>query len=217
MIQSSARCTRLRARARSTCYPKRTLSNPQRPLRFFARILAGLALVAAAGNVSAARSVQLDVDAVLGEHVTLGPPSQARTTVVFFMSRKAESESTAFGRDIDERLLDAAIESVAIVDMHPYAGWLRRLATSRLKKSAEEARVHRRERRVARGIDASNDVINRWHLIGDFDGALFSRFGVAADLAHPIAFVLDKSGTVLGPFHDVPAVAAAVGQATRAR
>jgi hypothetical protein len=179
-------------------------------------MLAGLALVAGAGSVSAARSVRLDVDGVLGERVALGPPAQARTTILFFMTRKAKDECTAFGREIDERLLDVAIESVSFVDMHPYSGILRGLAMSHLKKSAQEALQHRRERRVARGIDASSDVVNRWHLVGDFDGALFSRFGVDAELAHPLAFVLDKSGTLLGPFHDADAVLTAVGDATRA-
>ncbi len=191
--------------------------SPCRRLGSTAGILAGLALAAFAARADAASAVRLDVDGVLGEHVALGPPTQARTTILFFMSRRAQKESVAFGREVDERLLDAAVESVAFVDVRPYGGWLRRLAMSRLKQSATEAREHRRERRVAHGADASSEVVNRWHLVGDFDGSLFSRFGVESDLSHPIAFVLDRGGALLGPFHDVSGVLAAVGKATRAR
>lgn len=133
------------------------------------------------------------------------------------MSRRAADECAAFGRAVDEQILDAAVESVAIVDVRAYGGWLRRLAMARLKKSATEALERRRTRRVARGADASSEVVGRWHLVGDFDGSLFSRFGVERELAHPAAFVLDRNGTLLGPFHDAHAVVTAVGGLTRAR
>ena len=140
----------------------------------------------------------------------LGAPEQARPTIVYFMSRSAKEESSSFARAVDEILLNAPIESVGTVDLRKYAGVLRRLATSYLKKSAEESLAHRRERRLAKGVDASPEMVNRWHLIGDFDGSLFSRFGVESDPAHPLAFVLDRAGAVHGPFRDVQSVVSAV-------
>lgn len=185
-------------------------------LHTLARVLVvALALAAPIARARAAGPVRLDLRDVLGERVAL--PAAARATVLLFMSRRAGDECNAFGRDLDEQLLDAPIESVAFVDVRRYAGWLRRLAESRMKKSALEAREHRRARRLEHGANASSDVVNRWHLVGDFDGALFSQFGVEGEPEHPLAFVLDPKGALRGPFREVRAVVAAVGDVTRAR
>jgi hypothetical protein len=169
-----------------------------------------VALVAAEVSGYAAAPVHLSLQGVRGESVCFGSPEQARTTIVYFMSRRAKEESSAFARAVDEVLLNAPVESVGAVDLRRYAGMLRRLATSYLRKSGDEALAHRRERRVAKGIDASDEVVNRWHLIGDFDGSLFGRFGVESDPPHPLAFVLDRAGAVQGPFRDVQSLVSAV-------
>jgi hypothetical protein len=161
-------------------------------------------------HARAAAPVQLTVADVLGEAVRLGPPAVAPATVLFFVSQRAKDESQEFARAVDERLLEQPIESVAIVDVRRYAGALRRLATSYLRRSAAEARERRRQRRVERGVDASPATVNRWHLLGDFDGALFERFGVEREPAHPVAFVVDRVGGLRGPFRAVGEVAAAV-------
>ncbi|MDB4970257.1 MAG: hypothetical protein JWN44_5946 [Myxococcales bacterium] len=170
------------------------------------------ALVPFMGVEAGARAtsrMQLSVQGVLGDAVNLGPPYQARPTILVFMSRRAKDESSAFARALDETLLNAPVESVGVVDVRRYAGLLRRVATSYLKKSASEALDHRRERRVAMGIDASAEVVNRWHLIGDFDGALFERFSVEREPARPLAFLVDRDGGVHGPFADVTSVVSA--------
>ena len=178
-----------------------------------AALAAGVALFGldAAAQASAAPPLHL-VD-VLGHPVSLAAPAR-EPTVLIFMSRTAKDASAAFARAVDERLLDRPIESVDIVDLRRYGGVLRGLATSYLRRSAEEARVRRRERREARGVDASPAAIDRWHLIGDFDGSLFARFGVGAEPKQPLAFVVDRAGALHGPFHDVdPVVAAATASA----
>jgi hypothetical protein len=177
----------------------------------FLRIVATLvALVTVEAGAHAAGAMHLSLQGVLGDAVSLGPPQQARTTIVYFMSRRAKDDSSAFARAVDETLLNAPVESVGIVDVRRYGGILRRLATSYLRKSADEALAHRRERRQAKGIDASPEFVNRWHLVGDFDGSLFSRFGVVSEPAHPLAFVLDRTGDVYGPFADVKSLLSAV-------
>jgi hypothetical protein len=163
--------------------------------RWMAPSLVVLVLTAAAAPVSSAALGSLALDGALGEHVRVGP-QPSRPTIVFFMSQRAADECAAFGRKVDEEMLEADVESLAIVDVRRYAGWMRTAATYQLRKSAEEALAHRRERRRAHGRDASDEVVRRWHLIGDFDGALFARFGVAPDLAHPLAFVIDKRGAL---------------------
>jgi hypothetical protein len=182
------------------------------------RAAASLLFVVTLIELTAARPghagpLKLAIEGVLGDRVALGPPGQSRTTVVIFMSRRAKDECARFGRELDERTLDRVLESVAVVDVHRYGGWLRRMALSRLRKSAEEALARRRERRTERGADASDEVVGRWHLVGDFDGALFSRFAVALDPEHPVAFVLDRGGLVRGPYRDVAAVLAAIDEA----
>ena len=172
--------------------------------------LGGLLALAASAAVPAA-SLHFTVEDVLGARVAVGAPGQARPTIVIFMSRRCSDASAAFARGVDEALLDQPVDSIGIVDVRRYGGMLRRLATSYLRKSAHEAQQHRRQRRVARGIDASPEVVGRWHLVGDFDGALFARFGVTAEPARPVAFVLGRSGAVHGPYGDVPSVVAAVG------
>jgi hypothetical protein len=178
-------------------------------------IVAGV-LFATERGARAAGRVELTLTGVLGDPVHLGPPRQQRPTIVYFMSRRAQEESSTLARSVDEALLNAPVEAVGIVDLRRYGGILRRLATSYVRKSATEALDHRRRRRLAKGLDASAEYVNRWHLIGDFDGALFDRFGVEREPAHPRAFVLDRDGAVHGPFGDTAGVLAAFATASRA-
>lgn len=178
-----------------------------------ARFTAPLALVAAlvAGgfaHASAPPLASLRITDVLGNQVQLG--AAPAPTVLIFMSRTARAASATFARAVDERLLDRPIESIGIVDVRRYAGLLRRLATSYLVRSAKEAKVTRRERREAHGVDASERAVDRWHLVGDFDGSLFARFGIAAEPKEPLAFVVDAAGALHGPFLEVDKVVAAV-------
>jgi hypothetical protein len=160
--------------------------------------------------------LHLALSGVLGDAVAVGP-EQPRPTVLFFMGRRAQAESAAFGREVDERTLAANVESVAIVDMRRYGGWLKSLALSRLRKAAEEGLARRRTRRQVPGVDAREEVVKRWHLVADFDGSLFSRFAVAPDPEHPVAFVVDGHGLARGPFNDVAGVLAALGTTPPAR
>lgn len=158
-----------------------------------------LALAGPAG----ARRVQLSTRDVLGEPVRLGSAEQQRVTAVFFMSRTCKEESADFVRRFDEQVLDAPVESVGIVDVRKYGGLTRSIAQWQLRKAANVARTHRRERRERNGVDASAQFVNRWHLLGDFDGSLFKQFDVEAEPAHPLALVVDLSGTVRGPYRDL--------------
>lgn len=184
-------------------------------LRIVVTFLALSLLGGALAHAGATGPVQLSLEGVLGDAIRLGPPEQTRTTIVYFMSRRAKDESSAFARIVDETLLNAPVESVGIVDVRKYGGILRRVATSYLRKSADDARVHRRDRRVAKGVDSSPEFVNRWHLIGDFDGSLFARFGVEREPARPLAFVLDRAGGVQGPFADAPSLVNAVRERMR--
>jgi hypothetical protein len=163
-----------------------------------------------AARADAAAPVHLAVDDVLGERVVLGAPEQARATIVFFMSRRAQEAATAFARAVDEQLLDRPVEHVSIVDVQRFGGLLRSIATARLRTAATDARARRRARRVAAGCDSSDGVVNRWHLIGDFDGSLFGRFGVGRDPAKPLAYVVDRAGAVHGPYFDAASVTSAI-------
>jgi hypothetical protein len=136
----------------------------------------------------------------LGERVQLGP-GQKRIAVVYFMSERAKDESAALARTIDERLLNAPMDTIGIVDVRKY-GFLKSLVNSHLRKAEWESRDHRRVLRLEHGIDASPEFVNRWHLLGDFDGKLFDRFSVEKNPARPVAFVLDKSGEVHGPYRE---------------
>lgn len=171
-----------------------------------------LSLLLVSAPALAAPSLPVEMRGAFGERVVLG---QARTTILVFMSRRAPDESASFGREIDERTLAADVDSIAVVDLRRYGGWLRRLVDARLRRSAEEALARRRERRLAQHADASDAAVGRWHLVGDFDGALSARFAVAADPEHPLAFVLDRHGATRGPFRGVSELVAAVGQAMR--
>jgi hypothetical protein len=180
------------------------------------RLTLPLALVVALGaggfaHASAQRLAPLHLTDVLNNELQLGAAARpSLPTVIIFMSKSAKDASATFARTVDERLLDRPIESIGIVDVRRYSGVLRRLATSYLVRSAEEAKVRRRERRQARGVDASAQAVDRWHLVGDFDGSLFARFGVAAEPKQPLAFVVDPAGTLHGPFHEVDKVIAAL-------
>ncbi len=184
-------------------------ANPS-PIRRLLPILA-VAFGLAAGGLARASTPSLPVDIVdvLGQHVQVAAPSHA-PTVLIFMSKRAKDASAEFARAVDERLIDRPVESIGIVDVRRYAGMLRNLATSYLRRSAEEAKVRRRERREARHVDASPTAVDRWHLVGDFDGSLFARFGVEAEPKQPLAFVVDGKGALHGPFSDVEPVIHAV-------
>jgi hypothetical protein len=167
---------------------------------------------AQAGPVAEKKTVELRTEDALGAPVRLGA-GQERVTMVVLMSRESKDESAQLVRSFDEKLLNAPVESVGIVDMRKYGGIMRSIATSQLKKSASEARDRRRERREAKGVDASSTYVNRWHLVGDFDGELMKKFGVAANLDHPQAFVVDKDGGLHGPYRDLDGLMAAVDHA----
>lgn len=169
---------------------------------------APLASVLFVAAVASAAPVELHVADVLGERVDVAPHAH-NPTVLIFMSRTAKDASSLFARTVDERLLDQPVELVGIVDVRRYGGIFRGLATSRMRRSEEEARVARRQRRLDHGVDASPAAVDRWHLVGDFDGALFRRFGVETEPAQPVAFVVDGAGELHGPFRDVDTVVAA--------
>jgi hypothetical protein len=172
-------------------------------------VAATLCLGALARASAAAPPLSLDAVDVLGNPVHVAAHQPA---VLIFMSKRARDASAAFARAVDEKLLDRPVESISIVDVRRYAGVLKSLASSYLRRSAEEGKVKRRERRQAAGVDASATAVDRWHLIGDFDGSLFARFGVEAEPKQPLAFVVDAGGALHGPFRDVAPVVAALSR-----
>lgn len=149
----------------------------------------------------------------LGDRVRLGSPDQRHVTIVVFMSRGAKDEAAEFLRSLDERLLNQPVESVGVVDVRKYGGVMRPIAEHQLSKAAGDGRDKRRKRREERGLDASQEYVSRWHLIGDFDGKLLERFGVEPEPQHPLAFVVDRCGQVGGPLREVDAVVSAVDHA----
>lgn len=178
---------------------RRTLAGPMQPER-------------APVDVPPARTVQLTADDVLGEKVRLGA-DQPRLAVVFLLARECRDESADLARGVDEQLLSSPIDQIGIVDMRAYSGTLRSLATWQLKRSALEGRTRRKQRREQHHVDASPGEVDRWHLVGDFDGALFKRFGIDPHLPHPLAFVVERDGVLRGPYRDVASV---VGEVQRA-
>jgi hypothetical protein len=168
-----------------------------RPLIFLSALIAPLIGDAAVTRIEPA----IGTADVLGEPVQLGP-GQKRLAVVYFMSERAKDESARLARAVDEQLLNAPMDTIGIVDVRKYGGIFRSLASSRMRKAEWESRDHRRTLRLGLGIDASPEVVNRWHLLGDFDGKLFDRFSVEKNPARPVSFVLDKSGAVHGPYRD---------------
>jgi hypothetical protein len=172
--------------------------------------LSGTAVAQASATPLDQRIADLRIVDVLGNQVKVAATPARLPTVLIFMSKNAKEASAAFARAVDERLIDRPVESFGIVDVRRYSGMLRNLATSYLKRSAEEAKVRRRERREQRGVDASPAAVDRWHLVGDFEGALFSRFGVEAEPKQPLAFVVDAAGALHGPFREVEPIVAAL-------
>jgi hypothetical protein len=161
---------------------------------------------------------RFDVKDSLGESVSLGSNEEQLTTVVVLLSRAASEEASQFIRQIDERLLNAPVQIVGIVDLHRYSGALSRsLAERSLRRAANDSREKRRQRRQKQGVDASPTFVNRWHVIGDFAGKLLARFGVQPEPPEPVAFVVNSCGQVRGPFHDVNATLAAVGHGVPAK
>jgi hypothetical protein len=161
---------------------------------------------------------RFDVKDSLGESVALGSNEEQLTTVVVLLSRGASDEASLFIRQIDERLLNAPVQIIGIVDLHRYGGVLARsLAERSLKKAAADSREKRRKRREQQGVDASPTFVNRWHVIGDFAGKLLARFGVSPEPPEPVAFVVTPCGQIRGPFHDVNATLAAVGHPVPAK
>jgi hypothetical protein len=171
-----------------------------------------LLALAPSPRLHAMEPLHLALDGVLGERCVLGAPEQPRPTIVFFMGPRAQAESAAFGRTVDEVTLAADVETIAVADVQRYGGWLRSMATSRLRKAAADALSRRRTRRQAHGAVAREDVVARWHLVADFDGSLFTRFAVAANPQHPLAFVVDRRGNVQGPYRDAAGVVAALAK-----
>jgi hypothetical protein len=155
-----------------------------------------------------------EVTDALGEPVRLG--DHDLTTIVVFLSRGAGDEASDLVRRLDEQLLNRPVQMVGIVDLRKYR-LVRRLADQRLKKSAAESREHRRERRVAHGVDASDTYVRRWHVIGDFDGKLLERFGVAPEPPRPVAFVISACDHRAGPFQELEATLRAVDHAASKR
>src|SRR5262249_55258458 len=131
-----------------------------------------------------------------------------------FTSRNSQEESTELGRGVDERLLGRPIQQVVIADVKRFGGITRPLANMRLESSAKEGLDRRRKRREQQHVDASPREVNRWHLIGDFDGWLLKKFGVPQALSHPRAFVVERSGEVHGPYGDVASVVGEVVKVT---
>lgn len=156
-------------------------------------------------------TVRLAVDDVLGRAVRLGAPQQQRVTVVFLMSKDARDESAALGRAVDEQLLDAPIDQISIVDLSELSSFVRPMARSSMRKAAATVRDTRRRRREEHHVDASDAAVDRWHLVGDFDGALLARFEIEPGLEKPLAFVVAPTGEYYGPYTDPSMVA------TRAR
>ncbi len=202
-----------RARGDRSCYRDAIVQTSSRFRLAAALTVAAIVSTAAVARASAT-PLELRIVDVLGNPVKVAPAAPA-PTVLIFMSRTAKDASAAFARAVDERLIDRPIESIGIVDVRRYGGMLRGLATSYMRRSAEESKVKRRERRQQRGVDASPAAVERWHLVGDFDGSLFSRFGVAAEPAEPLAFVVDSRGALHGPFRDVDTVVHAVDAGAR--
>jgi hypothetical protein len=159
------------------------------------------------------RTMRLSTTDVLGEPVKIGTRGQRHATVVFFMSKDSKEESAELGRLVDEKLVDRPVEQVAIVDMRKYGGMVRGMAESRLRKAAQDSRKDRRTRREAQHADASPEAVDRWHLIGDFDGSLFDRFGVGRNEELPVAFVVDRNGKLRGPYRQAATVLSAVDRA----
>jgi hypothetical protein len=160
-------------------------------------------------------TIQLDTKDVLGAPVRLGN-NQERVAVVVLISRTSKDESSELLKGFDERLLNAPIETVSIVDMRKYSGIMHSLAERQLRKSAEESRTKRRQRREAQHADASDAVVNRWHLLGDYDGKLFEKFGAGAEPQHPVGFVVDMTGGLHGPYGELSTLVAAANHAMAA-
>jgi hypothetical protein len=156
--------------------------------------------------------LRLKLTDALGDPVAIGAPEQARVTVVVFMSRSAKDEASDFLRELDQKLLNSPVESVGVVDVRKYGGVMRSVATWQLKRAAENSRAKRKERRQQQGLDASKEYLDRWHLVGDFDGKLLEQFGVEAEPQHPVAFVVDRCGTIGAPHRDVAGLMSEVDQ-----
>jgi hypothetical protein len=164
------------------------------------------------------RVVRLSANDVLGEPVRLGPGTHAPVTVVFFVSHKSEKQSEQLATEVDQKLSDRPLARVTVVDAHKYNGILKGEATKRLKKAAEKTRLQRQKQLAERPARASRKSVDRWYLVGDFDGSWFNAFGLPRDTPLPVAFVVARSGTLSGPYREATAVAAAAsGRKTGAR
>jgi hypothetical protein len=158
--------------------------------------------------------LRLTFNDALGEPVHLGAPGQERVTVVVVMSRSAKNEDAEFLRELDEKLLNGPVDFVGIVDVRKYGGaFVRGIAERKIKQGEKDARAGRRKRREDRGVDASEEYVNRWHLVGDFEGDLLTHFGIDEEPDRPVAFVLDRCGRVGAAHYEVSGVLAAVAHA----
>jgi hypothetical protein len=156
-------------------------------------------------------AVRLSFNDALSRPVQLG--GQERVTVVIFFSRNSKDAAGELSKRVDEDLLDGPVDMVSVVDLRKYSGALpSAIARKKLKKSQEDGRTRRRERRQQRGVDASDSFVDRWHLVGDFDGKIFDAFHVDPEPNPPVVFIVDRSGAFLGPYSDVETVLGAVHQ-----
>jgi hypothetical protein len=186
-------------------------------------MLIGCALVACApraprlgGEIKrvAGHCAVTEVTDALGEKVQLGNNPQSLTTVVVFISRSAADDAADLVRQLDERLLNGPVQMVGIVDLKKYGRVFRSIAERQLRKSAADSRERRRQRRQKRGVDASPTFVDRWHVIGDFDGSLLQRFHVDPEPSPPVTFVVGACGQVSGPFRGVDETVRAVNSAS---
>jgi hypothetical protein len=156
--------------------------------------------------------LHLKMTDALGGSVALGSPDQERVTVVVFMNRDNKDEAADFLRDLDKKLLDEPVDSLGVVDVRKYGGVMRSVANWELKRAAERSRAKRKERREQQGRDVSKDELDRFRLVGDFDGKVLEQFGVGAEPKQVVAFVVDRCGAIGSPHHDVESLMAEVNQ-----
>jgi hypothetical protein len=172
----------------------------------------------ARARLRCAGGLQLTFNDALGEPVHLGAPGQERVTIVLVMSRPAQEEDAEFVQELDEKLLNQPVDVVGIVDVRKYGGLISHgIASKKIKQGEQEARAGRRKRRQERGVEASDEYVNRWHLVGDFDGKLLTHFGVKEEPYQPVAFVVDRCGRVSPAHNEVSGVLAAVAHAAPKR
>ncbi len=174
------------------------------PAAFAAHVAlgAGLMLAVPAPAQPQTRRVSFRARDAAGAWVDLSSYRGRAVALVALTNPYASEQCRAVLAQIDEVLLnEPALETFLVVDVVGYDNFITRgPARGRLRRSLADARSRRRERRLARGADASDAQIDRFHLVGDFEGRILRLFGVDSFDAGPVAFVVDGDGTVVGPF-----------------